>query len=72
MSNKSIKIIEEAISYIENYSFSTPEIGIVLGTGLGGLLKKCKIKLRIPYKEIPNFPISSVESHHGYLIFWNY
>jgi purine-nucleoside phosphorylase len=46
-----------------------PSIGIILGTGLGGLVKDLNIKFRIDYKQIPYFPVSTVESHHGYLIF---
>src|SRR3989304_9351759 len=48
---------------------SSPEIGIILGTGLGGLVKDIHIEHKIDYKEIPHFPVSTVESHHGYLIF---
>jgi purine-nucleoside phosphorylase len=48
---------------------SHPSIGIILGTGLGGLVKDIHIKYKIDYKDIPYFPASTVESHHGYLIF---
>jgi purine-nucleoside phosphorylase len=44
------------------------EVGIILGTGLGGLVKDIDILHRIDYKEIPYFPVSTVESHHGNLI----
>jgi len=64
-----MKEIQEAINFINNFKFQRPEIGIVLGTGLGGLLENCTIKLSIPYSEIPHFPISTVESHTGQLIF---
>ena len=46
-----------------------PQIGIVLGTGLGGLVNEIEIKYSLPYQDIPNFPVSTVESHHGELIF---
>lgn len=46
-----------------------PEVGIILGTGLGGLVKDLEIKHKIEYKNIPYFPVSTVESHHGSLIF---
>jgi purine-nucleoside phosphorylase len=46
-----------------------PTVGIILGTGLGGLVEEVKIKFKIPYSEIPNFPISTVEGHPGNLIF---
>ncbi|MEZ4689967.1 MAG: purine-nucleoside phosphorylase [Ignavibacteria bacterium] len=47
----------------------TYPVGIILGTGLGGLVKDIKIKSEINYSEIPNFPVSTVESHSGKLIF---
>ncbi len=46
-----------------------PEIGIILGTGLGGLVNEIEITESIPYTDIPNFPISTVEGHSGKLIF---
>ena len=46
-----------------------PEVGIILGTGLGGLVNEIKVEHVIPYHEIPNFPISTVEGHFGKLIF---
>ncbi len=61
--------IEEAAAFIRKYTKSTPPIGIVLGTGLGGLAKDIKKDLEIDYQRIPHFPISTVESHHGRLIF---
>jgi len=48
---------------------SRPAIGIILGTGLGGLVKDVHITHKLDYKDIPHFPVSTVESHHGYLIF---
>lgn len=46
-----------------------PEIGIILGTGLGGLVKEISVEHVLPYESIPNFPISTVEGHSGKLIF---
>lgn len=46
-----------------------PQIGIILGTGLGGLVKEIAVEFAIPYNEIPNFPVSTVEGHSGKLIF---
>jgi len=48
-----------------------PQFGIVLGTGLGGLVDKIEIKYSLDYTEIPNFPVSTIESHKGRLIFGN-
>jgi purine-nucleoside phosphorylase len=46
-----------------------PEIGIILGTGLGGLVNEIKIEHTLPYENIAHFPLSTVEGHHGKLIF---
>jgi len=46
-----------------------PGIGIILGTGLGGLTKEIKAEVVVDYGDIPHFPLSTVESHHGKLIF---
>lgn len=46
-----------------------PEIGIILGTGLGGLLADISISLKVDYRDIPFFPVSTVESHAGTLVF---
>lgn len=61
--------IKATSNYIlERTKFST-ETGIILGTGLGGLVKEIDIEYTIPYAEIPNFPVSTVEGHQGKLIF---
>jgi len=55
--------------FLQNHTGGyTADIGIILGTGLGGLVKDINIHHRIDYKEIPHFPVSTVESHHGNLI----
>ncbi len=46
-----------------------PEIGIILGTGLGALVDEITIEFQLPYSNIPNFPISTLEFHSGKLIF---
>ena len=46
-----------------------PEFGIILGTGLGGLVNDIEIEVEIPYQDIPHFPVSTVESHKGRLLF---
>ncbi len=62
------KQIAEAESYIRKHSKVSPQIGIILGTGLGGLVKEIDINDEIPYHDIPHFPVSTVESHEGKLI----
>lgn len=46
-----------------------PEIGVVLGSGLGGLAQGIAVEYAIPYSEIPNFPVSTVKGHKGQLLF---
>jgi len=50
---------------------TSPEIGVVLGTGLSNLISKMEIEVEIPYTEIPNFPEATVEFHSGKLIYGN-
>ncbi len=64
-----LEIIEETASYIKSKTDFTPEVGIILGTGLGGMVREIKSQFIIDYEEIPNFPVSTVEGHHGKLIF---
>ena len=61
--------IKATANYIKERINATPEVGIILGTGLGGLVKEIEIKESIPYNEIPNFPVSTVDGHAGRLIY---
>jgi len=61
--------IKESAAYISSKTTVNPTVGIILGTGLGGLVKEINIIDTIPYEDIPNFPVSTVESHSGKLIF---
>ncbi|MEI6488666.1 MAG: purine-nucleoside phosphorylase [Bacteroidota bacterium] len=61
--------IKSTSTFIQSQISASPEVGIILGTGLGGLVNEIKIEHTIPYSEIPNFPISTVEGHSGKLIF---
>ncbi len=60
---------KESVAFIKTRTSVEPTIGIILGTGLGGLVKEIKVIDEIPYQDIPNFPVSTVESHSGKLIF---
>lgn len=60
--------IKETAEYIRSQMTTQPYIGIILGTGLGNLATQITDRLEIPYKSIPNFPISTVEGHSGKLI----
>ena len=59
----------KANDYLVQRGIDRAEIGIVLGTGLHQLIDSVEIKHNIPYKEIPGFPVSTVESHKGNLIY---
>ncbi len=61
--------IKTTATFIQSKINFIPEVGIILGTGLGGLVNEINIKYTIPYDEIPNFPVSTVEGHSGKLIF---
>jgi purine-nucleoside phosphorylase len=61
------KIIE-TVEFLEKRGIKDPEAGIILGTGLGGMTEKIEKTLELDYREIPNFPVSTVEGHEGKLI----
>lgn len=60
--------IQETKTFIEKKHTAAPEIGIILGTGLGKLVNHIEIGTEIPYEQIPHFPVSTVEDHAGKLI----
>lgn len=61
--------IEKTANFLKETGIANPQIGIVLGTGLGNLATKIEVEKEIPYEKIPSFPLSTVESHSGKLIF---
>jgi purine-nucleoside phosphorylase len=61
--------IEEALRVIRPRARLEPEVALILGTGLGGLAREIAVAAEIPYAEIPHFPLSTVESHSGRLLF---
>ncbi|MDY7031583.1 MAG: purine-nucleoside phosphorylase [Thermodesulfobacteriota bacterium] len=66
---KLLEKIEEARGYIASQTEMMPRIGIVLGTGLGGLVESIQIEKTVPYENIPHFPTSTVKGHIGNMIF---
>jgi purine-nucleoside phosphorylase len=60
--------IEEAASHLRALFDETPRAGLILGTGLGGLAEQIEEAVKIPYREIPHFPESTVETHTGQLV----
>ena len=61
--------IKESAGFLQKTTNYKPEVGIILGTGLGGLVSEIEITHSISYEDIPNFPLSTVEGHTGKLIF---
>lgn len=64
-----INLINETVDYLQEKGFENPEIGIILGTGLGQLLNEISIIKEVSYNHIPNFPTATVEFHKGKLIY---
>nr|WP_026092476.1 purine-nucleoside phosphorylase [Calidifontibacillus oryziterrae] len=65
MSNESIK---KAVTYIQSKINDAPKVGLILGSGLGVLAEEIENPVNIPYEEIPEFPVSTVEGHKGQLV----
>lgn len=61
--------IDRAASFLKTKTSLVPRVGIILGTGLGGLAKAATDAVSIPYGEIPAFPVSTVQGHAGQLVF---
>lgn len=62
-------IFKETLKYLHSEGIINPEIGLVLGTGLGRMVSSIDIIKSLDYKDIPNFPLATVESHSGKLIY---
>ena len=61
--------IRNIAQFLNRKKNSTAKVGIILGSGLGELANKVDIELEIPYHEIPDFPVSTIEGHKGSLIY---
>ena len=64
-----IEQIQETVGYLEKIFGRPPEAGIILGSGLGNFSKGIQVEAEVPYTQIPNFPVSTVEGHQGKMIF---
>ncbi|WP_100372582.1 purine-nucleoside phosphorylase [Bacillus sp. FJAT-45037] len=60
--------IKQSATYLEGKLSTKPEIGLILGSGLGELADEIEDAVKIPYTDIPNFPVSTVEGHAGQLV----
>lgn len=61
--------VQETVNYIKNKTNFFPEYGVILGSGLGSFTEDITIAFTLPYTEIPNFPVSTVQGHIGALVF---
>jgi purine-nucleoside phosphorylase len=66
-----LKEINETVDFIRSKYSIQPEVGIILGSGLGSFANEIEVECEIAYKELPNFPLSTVEGHSGKLFFGN-
>ena len=67
--NNEFELSLETAQFLQKQINYTPEYAIVLGSGLGSLSEDIEVDVEIPYKDIPNFPVSTVKGHKGSLIF---
>lgn len=65
----SLAMVKQSARFLTQNGFETPVAGIVLGTGLGALVKQIQIKTSIPYSAVPHFPEATVEFHNGQLLY---
>ncbi|MSP85468.1 MAG: purine-nucleoside phosphorylase [Flavobacteriaceae bacterium] len=63
------ELVQETVSFIKEKTNFTPEYGVILGSGLGSFTDDIQIEFTLPYGEIPNFPVSTVQGHNGALVF---
>lgn len=61
--------VQETASFIKEKTNFTPEYGVILGSGLGSFTEDIQIEFTLPYGEIPNFPVSTVQGHKGAMVF---
>ena len=61
--------LNETVAFIRKKYPKEPEVGIVLGSGLGNFLSELNIEASISYNDIPHFPVSTVEGHEGKMVF---
>ncbi len=64
-------MFEQTLAYLKNAGIKDPEVGLVLGSGLGDMVDEIEDAIRIPYEEIPDFPVSTVAGHAGALVYGN-
>ena len=66
-----LETIHATVNFLSSKIKTTPQIGMITGTGLGNMTEKMEVDFRLPYEEIPNFPQSTITGHQGTLVFGN-
>ncbi|HPG30831.1 MAG TPA: purine-nucleoside phosphorylase, partial [bacterium] len=66
--NKVLKKLKETVEYVKPFIKEQPEIGLILGSGLGGLGDEIENPAVLKYSDIPNFPLSKIAGHKGQLV----
>ncbi|GEK90962.1 purine-nucleoside phosphorylase [Alkalibacterium kapii] len=69
MADKYTQAIEKASTFLESKGMEKPEVGLILGSGLGELANEAENAVVVPYEDIPEFPVSTVEGHAGQLVY---
>jgi purine-nucleoside phosphorylase len=69
MGKKILKQFEETVKFLKKEYKHEPQVGIVLGSGLGNFAAQIEVEKEVPYEDIPHFPVSTVVGHSGKLIF---
>lgn len=64
-----MKQLKESVKFLQKEYKAVPQVGIVLGSGLGNFTEEIEVEKEVAYGEIPNFPVSTVEGHKGRLVF---
>ena len=69
MGKKLLKQFDETVKFLKKQYKPKPQVGIVLGSGLGNFIDEIEVEKEVAYEDIPNFPVSTVEGHKGKLVF---
>ena len=69
MSAAIVEKVNETVDFLKSEYDLQPQVGVILGSGLGNFVQKIKIEKEVPYEQIPHFPVSTVKGHSGRLIF---
>jgi purine-nucleoside phosphorylase len=69
MGKKALKPYNEAAKYLRKLYTEIPQVGIVLGSGLGNFVEEIQVDMEVNYEDIPHFPVSTVEGHKSKLLF---